>query len=430
MRISYTLLNLLYISFFYKVKEIPQSSIFIRTWLIPKSFEKNCIRDDYFRDLIKDLEKREIVVVGFMPNGFNLLKRLKKIDLPNNYILTPGLLSFKEVFQVVFDYIFNGRLILKRSYNFKNTNITKLINESLTRDYLELRSFSAFLELYIAKNLKKFEPKVLMYVFENQAWERANLKVFSKTNTKTIGYQSSGFSPRFLNFFPSKLDKEIQFFPNLILTAGEVFTEKLKTLGNYPVPITTFGAMRFNYQLDNNEQYLIRGQSSKVFKRVLYAFPVLLYQYDKIIKDLIEVFKNSEIEIHLKFHPLFMIDNFHNSFGKLPSNFKFINSVKMDQLAEVYDVVIFNDNSFGIESLIQGVPSYEYDLEESVDDTRLFNFHIYESKLKKTDLDILKSNLMSNKKEYLEPKLVSEYIKNVYTPYISGKTSLTQIIEQ
>ena len=45
LRIFYTLINLLHISFFYRVTEIPQSSIFIRTWLIPKSFEKNYLRD-------------------------------------------------------------------------------------------------------------------------------------------------------------------------------------------------------------------------------------------------------------------------------------------------------------------------------------------------------------------------------------------------
>ena len=66
----------------------------------------------------------------------------------------------------------------------------------------------------------------------------------------------------------------------------------------------------------------------------------------------------------------------------------------MESLKEQYDLVCFNDNSFGIESLISGVKSFEYSVTDIYDETRMFEFKIYKNKLIKEDLKIIRDSLL------------------------------------
>ena len=193
----------------------------------------------------------------------------------------------------------------------------------------------------------------------------------------------------FLNFFPSKLDKKNALFPNLILTTGEMYTDTLNKYGHYPNEIKTFAALRFDYCVKNGS-YLVEKPDLNIKNKILYAFPVHIREYVHIINDLVDIFANINIEVHLKFHPIFL----KKIKIKLPVNFKILDSTEKLKLRETYDVVLFNDNSFGIESLIMGVKSFEYHVNSIYDQTRMFEFKIYKNKLKKEDLKIMRDSLL------------------------------------
>ena len=129
--------------------------------------------------------------------------------------------------------------------------------------------------------------------------------------------------------------------------------------GNYKIPLKTFAALRFDYMAKMGK-YIVEKPNLKIHKKIIYAFSVHIDQYKSIIEDLKEVFKNQEIAVHLKIHPLYKIHELEKKI-KLPTNFKFITNIDTDILKDSYDFILFNDNSFGIEALLQGVKSYQYD---------------------------------------------------------------------
>ena len=414
-RIFYHFINLTFIAHRFKVKSIPQNSIFIRTWLVPRSIVGYQVRDDYFRKLIDDLKINHSVVVGFqlLDYGFPL-KQFKRAEKDENFIIPIGLLSFKDIVFVFVKYIFSAKLKLKNKYFYKGKDITGIINKSLDSDFYRLRSFQAYLESAIAKKLKVFNPKILLYIFENQAWEKAYLKAFEDTETITIGYQTSGFSLRFLNFFPARLDLENALFPDKIFTVGELFTNTLKNIGHYPIPIETFSALRFEYPSVNGK-YIVEYPCEVIYKRILYAFPVHVYQYIKIIKLLIEIFIDTEIEVHLKFHPLYNPDDM---IEKIPHNFKIWNKDQTESLKELYDAVLFNDNSFGIEALMGGVRSFEFEFGEIYPETRLISFDCYDAVMDKVKLIELKDQILSGSfVKKMNHEAIVNYINKHYIPY-------------
>ena len=410
-RLGLALLNLIKTSMLFRVKSLPDKCIYVRTWLVPRSIQNGRVKDDYFRQFIYDLSEENNVIVGFQPLDYGFtLRQFKNIHKPENFIIPVGLLSIFDIIKIFWKYIISAKVTLKNKYFFKESDISNLLSISLEKDYFKLRSFQAYLELEIAKKIKKFSPKSFLYIFENQAWENAYLSIFKDTEIKTIGYQSSGFSFRFLNFFPSKVDGENALYPDKILTVGDNFTRALIDFGEYPIPVETFGALRFDFPLVNGN-YIIEEPTSKIFKRILYAFPVHFYQYQQITQDLIDVFGNTEIEVHLKYHPLFQ-SNVNNI--QLPSNFK-VWSKNNKKLNETYDVILFNDNSFGIESLLMGVKSYEYVFDKYYDETRLICFDIYNAQLDKDKLFNLKKKILLDEfcKTYSK-EAVQSYIFNMY----------------
>ena len=412
-------LNLVKTSIRFRIKTLPDNCIYVNTWLEPRCVSGEVLRDDFFRELIDDLNKLGTTVVSFNVTDYHILKRINKIIVPENYIVSIGLLSVWDILKVIAKYIAMAKIKLNNQYVYKNVDVSKIINLSLSKDYYKLRPFHAFLYLCIAKKIKKFRPSTFFYVFENQSWENSYLSVFNNTPTKTIGYQSSGFSLRYLNFFPTKIDAKNSLFPNLILTVGEHFTNILKKYGNYPIQVKTFGALRFEYQIYNGK-LKINNSSKHFHNRLLYAFSVSMYQYKTIIDELIEVFKDSPIEVHLKFHPQHNINKLNKMFPDLPENFFIIHDIKAENLSKTYDCVIFNDNSFGIEALLNSVKVYEYNTNEIWDESRLFYFDGYDYKTNKIKLSEIKNTMCNGNFRPFDIKELANneyYINKLYTPY-------------
>jgi hypothetical protein len=411
--IFYTFMKLTIISFRFRIYSIPTECIYIRTYLVNRSIATCEVIDDYFNQLITDLRLHQRVVVGFHPIHYNNnLNAFNKFNKNIDNIIPIGLLRVSDIYSLLIKYIKNGRLQLNKQCYYKGKNITALINDSLNVDYYKLRSFQYFLDLQIAKKIKKYNPSVFLYVFENQAWENGHLKVFKGSKTKLIGYQSSGFTYKFLNFFPSKYDRNNMLFPDCILTVGDYFTKFMKEEDHYPVPIKTFAALRFSYKSING-LYIVKKPIVKIHNRILYAFSSLKYQYKIIITDLIEVFGDTSIEVHLKFHPLYKVAYEYD----LPSNFKLWNH-NGDELRKEYDIVLFNDNSFGLESIMEGVKSFEYEIDKTYSETRLPYFDVYNTKMNKKNLLKMKESILSGSLDKsFSVRIATNYINKCYKVY-------------
>jgi hypothetical protein len=355
------------------------------------------------------------------------LKKAKKLNKNKNYIISIGLLSIFDIVKLMFDYVFTAHVKIKACYNYKNRDIAPAINHSLLLDYLRLRSFVAYQEKYICRNLLRFDLGAFIYVFENQSWEKACCSILKGKNIRLIGYQSSGFSPIFLNFFPTKLDAQIQSMPDVILTVGDLFTRCLLEQGNFDIPVKTFAALRFPYPSDG-ARYKVLKPNPSLLQKILYAFPVHISQYPSILDDLVKVFAHTAITVDLKLHPLFKPEKV-KGFDSLPSNFKVVDQVEMNRLPDIYDCVLFNDNSFGIESLFMGVRSYQYDATRKFDDERFFYFDLWDTHLGYDGLISLRDQILNGSytKDY-DVLALGDYLNSMYQPYTGDLSVLTSCL--
>jgi len=426
-RIGRLSFQLLCASIFFRVKSLPKSCIYFRTWLVPKSFQDDTLVDDYFRTLPDELSTSNEVIVSFQPLDYSLLVEFGRAARKRNQIISVGLLSVIDILKLILTYITSGRAKVVGSYIYNNRDIAPAINRSLLIDYFRLRSFQAYLDREICRKLRGYELKAFIYVFENQSWEKACCATLDRKITRLIGYQSSGFSNIFLNFFPTPLDAEKDPMPDTILTVGALFTRYLLEHSTYIIPVKTFAALRFVFPSDG-KKYFVRKPNPNILKRVLYAFPVQFDQYGSTLEDLFKVFEGTSIEVHLKFHPVVRIDRI-KILRDLPENFSVIDSVDMERLRDTYDVVLFDDNSFGLESLIFGVRSYQYNGYKRISCNRFFYFDLWNPNIDFIGLVGLKDAIEvgSYEKNY-EINHLHNYFNSMYKLNLGACSDLSDVI--
>jgi hypothetical protein len=413
----------------FRVKSLPADAVYFRSWLEPRCVAGNMLIDEHFRNVPNDISEAENVVIALHPYDYSLLNDFKRIKKNGEFIVPIGLLSIVDIFSLMVDYIINGYLKTSKNYKFKSVDITNEINNSLMLDYLQLRSFTAFQEKFICRSLISFKIKAFIYVFENQSWEKVCCSILKKVGIRLIGIQGSGFSPIFLNFFPTKSDSELQDMPDMLLTVGDLFSKYLVEHGNYKIPIITFAAPRFPYP-NNGEHYIITKPNKELLKRILYAFPVHCSQYTDILHDLIGVFKNTSIIVDLKIHPQYKKNKFFK-ISSLPNNFKVVDKVDTASLSAIYDLVLFNDNSFGIEAMIMGVKSFQYNRSGIFKDERLLYFDLWDTHIDFNKLCLIRDNILSGEfDKNINNENLSEYINIMYSPYISGERKLLNYINR
>ena len=155
-RIILMFFKVIYASVCFRVKEFPENAVVFKTWLVPRSVSGGKLVDDYFRQLTDDLESYENVVTCFSSTDIKLLRSFANIEKKDNQILSYGLLSLLDVFKLFGFYLTTALVQSKRKYYLEGENVTRYINYSLLLDYLELRSFEAYAELYKCNNLIKY----------------------------------------------------------------------------------------------------------------------------------------------------------------------------------------------------------------------------------------------------------------------------------
>jgi hypothetical protein len=152
------------------------------------------------------------------------------------------------------------------------------------------------------------------------------------------------------------------------------------------------------------------------------------YQYKEIIIDLIAVFANTDIHVDLKFHPQFRHLNI-DGIDKLPENFSQFKECASQSFADTYDFVLFNDNSFGVESMIVGVKSFQYNRIGYFEDNRLFYFDLWDANLDFSALLNLRDQLLNGTYNKLyDIDLLEHYINLMYKPYIGNVSELLTFI--
>ena len=385
------------------------------------------LREEYFGQVAEDLAKeyRTLVV-------FKLLQRkdlLLFIKVHKTAIFDACLLeSFLSPWSVIKAFIryLGSHVYLHKKVTYKGHDVTSLLQRSLDEDFYLMKGIGVYLEYEAAKKITELNPKRIMFPYENQTWEKVYPYVRKELQRDVfiLGYIHSGFSYKLLIFFPTSLEGKLPIFPDKIVTMGEISTRILKEKASYLCEIVTGAALRQTKHIDNEqvkrERFPIKPTSDRIERKIAYAFSYDREKYNAIIASLLRVFKNTSILVYLKFHPDFDESDILRHLGfSLPSNFIPARSIPWGKIYSSVDLILYDDNSIGIEGIINGVKTFMYNVAEPVYNCeRFFYFDTYRSDIYENDLIKICEELVKGTfiKEMPVEK-ISDYINQYYHVY-------------
>lgn len=401
----------------------------IRTWFDFRcTDEQRNLREEYFGPFATDLahHSKTLVVFGLIHLKDIVLYHTLRNHAPFDSCLVESCISPLTVCKVYCAYLVTTlfrKIRIGKAYYYHGINTTPLIQRSVDDDFWGFRNLVAFLEYEVAKNLLHDNPQRLYFPYENQTWEKTYpfvKKHSSSVATKIIGFQHTGLSYKILNYFPTKHEHVMSCFPDTIITVGSIYKRLLEEKAQYPCPIIAGAALRHMKHV-MNAAFNIRTPDARLYKKIVYAFSYDVSKYKKIVGTLLRVFGDSSVTVYLKIHPLYDEQKIIRDINlKLPTHFIAAQTIRWEQLYREVDCVLYDDNSVGIEGLINGMKTFMLDVGEPIYDcNRMYYFDAqWKPTINEQELVTLKTDIENNTfdKTYDSEK-ITQYIYAYYTIY-------------
>ena len=289
-------------------------TILIDTFLYEDSVTKDGINDRHYPGIDGYLHEKEKVRIKYLPTFYkirNYRKLIKAVrDTSGKYILKEDYLRISDYFYALMHPI-RAHTYRKRTYMYKNNNITSLVQEDLYANTCVYSSVEALLKYRLARRLSEHGVDISCYIdwYENQEIDHglnAGMRKYYP-NASSVGYQGYHAAKNYLGMFPIEQEYISRVIPYEISVIGAGLTEEPKEFCK-DIMVTTAPALRQMHIHENNH-----GQGNKGKYTILVALPAVQNDYLRIISILKDIYQRADIrnylqinnvQILLKTHPV------------------------------------------------------------------------------------------------------------------------------
>ncbi len=272
---------------------------------------------------VSDFDNQNPKITSSIINGTNLNENFDFHDCLDSF------LSIKLIIQSIIIYFkIYLRFIFKRNIKKlfepvgSNLSLWKVLRDDFNKSIYGVICFKNILwSLQIDKFLSELPTqKLMIYLMENQGWERALLHGWRKHGHKTIiGYQYGILRYWDLRYYTSFINKNKHEFidflqPNYVATSSEVAHKLFLEMGYNRNDLIKVENLRYNHLFDKNKvsmvsrkqlQQPVSDQTAQYNDRIKI---LILFDIDMAInKQLIQIINKigntkKHIEWHVKFH--------------------------------------------------------------------------------------------------------------------------------
>jgi len=386
------------------------------------------LREEYFGPFAVDLAEEEKMLVVYkllhikdLGTFFELHKKQSDFDsCLLEHFLTPGMLIR------ALSRFMRNKIRLKNKYTYRNHDITSLLQQTIDEEYYSLHGIDVFLEYEMAKRVLDLKAQRLYFPYENQTWEKVYPLAKKEKGcdaTKIIGFQHTSLSYKLLMHFPAAKEKELPLFPDKIVTVGGIYQRLLKEKAHYPCEIVEGAALRHSKYMKNGS-FDIKVPHKELQKRIVYAFSYDRVKYGHILRVLIDVFKNSGITVYLKIHPDYDENEVLRSLQtELPQNIVLAQKIPWNAVYDSVDCVVYDDNSIGVEGMMNGVKTYMLNSGEPIYECgRMFYFSEWETTINREGLEKLRDEICGNRfNPWFDMGKIRQYLDSYYNAYSKEK---------
>ena len=210
---------------------------------------------DRFLGLLPDWLRKDGHRIGWLANAVGWMAPIEKIAeaAQANSVREPVVLSgfFHGVESLLKSYarFLMIPMSMRRRLTLDGVDVSPMLALALAREMASPRAVAAGLFASLAMGIKKrgVVPRLLIYTYENQPWERAMLLGFREVlpETRLIGVQHAPLAEQYFSGHPSRRQWKDGSAPDVLVVIGEEFRERLLARGAPPERVLVGGALRF-----------------------------------------------------------------------------------------------------------------------------------------------------------------------------------------
>lgn len=296
--------------------------------------------------------------------------------------------------------------------------------------WFEFSSVGFNLQLILLDALNYFFRKkwcnTIIYIFENQPWEKMLCMSAQRNDIKSFGYQHSSIWKFFLSQFAGKRESSFMPLPHKIITAGSYFAQLYKEGGIPEEKIAVGGAWRYSPLLNNvqNNGFLKRDNNSKIV--IIVSLPIYISISKSMLKNISNMISNNHlnkgVELWLKPHTASSVSKL-NILNDFPCEYRVVNE-PFYELLKCVDIVISSASTSGLEAFLYGKKVIFYVPENFIPTGALFDikekgiYKWYEGE--EFDINFLKKHLsISENIEEIKRKYFDEINEETWLKFIS-----------
>jgi hypothetical protein len=359
--------------------------VLIHTAIDQRSFGSDgTYRDSYFGHFSEYLRERgdSVIIVPYVLFPYSswatsfagALERMK--DSGEQFLIPDLFLRPVDYIRAAYNSLYSLRSLGR--IELSGIDISDLMNEKKWQDFIGTNIAHNLLFYYLVKRWREIGVKIdrLIYLYENQSWEKMFCYAMKQfyPDAKIIGYQHSAISEMMLNYFPSKIERDIIPTPDVIVCNGVKPKEQLKQYGYYKDKLKAGPAIRYVYLHD-----LLRANEDKQHRKfepdkvILISLSIGSEAIELCLK-IIEAFKNDKRKVVIKPHPISPIEFFLKKQNiKLPQNIEIRNS-PISELLPYSKVLIYTSSTTCFEALAYHIPVIHVRSDYVIDMNRLEDY--------------------------------------------------------
>lgn len=226
--------------------------------------------------------------------------------------------------------------------------------------WLEFSSVGFNFHLILFDTLDRFFKRgwcrTIVYVFENQPWEKMLCMAARKNGIRLIGYQHSAISRLYVSQFIGKGEDALVPLPDKICTAGEHFADLYREGCMPEDKIIVSGAWRYLHVLDGADPGSCKKNKPDQKQTVLIALNMDISVANSMLENFCKVINrdnlDEKMEFWIKTHPG-NIKGELNRLSKLASGFRIV-SEPFNKLLKKVDIVVSSGSVSGLEAFLYG----------------------------------------------------------------------------
>jgi len=276
-------------------------------------------------------------------------------------VIADRFFGFRALVRAYAEYL-RFPLSVRPGFSMAGLNLSALVRRQVWQEMSSARLVSAALYASLGAAVRRSDLKLraLVYTFENQPWEKGMLAGMRAElpNVRLIGVHHAPMAEHYLSGHPSRRQWSDGTAPDLLLTIGEEFRERLIGLGADPWRVAVGGTLRFQSKVGAAS---VGGEKSGK-SMILISCPMDLSESLDLVSTAIEAAAPlSDVELVVNFHPM-AEENFRRILIDYARQFlsgaqvRFVDGDAVKWLSSA-SVVLYNSSAVSFEACARGVPA-------------------------------------------------------------------------